>query len=229
MGLGKTIMIAALIHTNYLTKPSTRESSKMASDDSEDRSSEDELQQSDSDDLENPKHGNAFKTKRQALSAQNGTNGVSAGNAKRASGRKAATLVVAPTSLLTQWKDELRRTSKDRLSVLVYNDQKDISHLADELDGGVDVVIVSYGKMGIEYERYASEATGSLARRPKSGIFAIDWYRIILDEVRRASLDFMHLQLTSDSHILTRRIISNLVAQGPQKPVTPYTASVGGA
>lgn len=65
-------------------------------------------------------------------------------------GRYNATLVVAPTSLLNQWKDELKRSSDGRLNVLVYNDQKDISTLVDELDAGVDVVVVSYGKIGNE-------------------------------------------------------------------------------
>lgn len=183
MGLGKTIMIAALIHTNYMTQGSQRSSPAMASEDSEEASSEDELQQSDCDEGKPAKGANCPNGKREPPFYKNGKTSVSAVTNKRASGRNAATLVVAPTSLLTQWKDELRRTSKDRLSVLVYNDQKDISHLVDELDGGVDVVIVSYGKMGIEFEKYASEATGSLGRRPKNGIFAIDWYRIILDEV----------------------------------------------
>lgn len=181
MGLGKTIMIAALIHTNYLTDtPSIRNASLSSSEEFDSSSSEPEIDKTQSD----GEKGKASLPKRQAVLRKNGKS-VSKGNgaAKRASGRHGATLVVAPTSLLTQWKDELRRTSKDRLSVLVYNDQKDISHLADELDGGVDVVVVSYGKMGIEYEKNASQVTGTLARRPKDGLFAIDWYRIILDEV----------------------------------------------
>ncbi|KAK9897185.1 hypothetical protein P389DRAFT_209711 [Cystobasidium minutum MCA 4210] len=184
MGLGKTIMIAALIHTNYLQESSSRNASP-SSDESDGASSQDELAASDSDGGKSKDKSHARLSpsgpKRQAQITQNGKAGLMP-NGKRLSNRKGATLVVAPTSLLTQWKDELRRTSKDRLSVLIYNDQKEISHLADELDGGVDVVVVSYGKMGIEYERYASESTGGLARRPKDGIFAIDWYRIILDE-----------------------------------------------
>lgn len=187
MGLGKTIMIAALIHTNYMSQEApSRERSRSSPVHSEASSSEDQLEHGSSDEDETLHEDTTRlqKQTRQAVLSKIGQTTARNGNARRASGRKAATLVVAPTSLLTQWKDELRRTSKDRLSVLVYNDQKDISHLADELDGGVDVVVVSYGKIGVEFEKYASETTGSLARRPKNGIFAIDWYRIILDEVR---------------------------------------------
>lgn len=184
MGLGKTIMIAALIHTNYLTETSSRESSPSSSEGSGGSSSEDEVAavESETEEAKPKETKKSSGRKRQAVITQNGKTGHRS-SGKRLSNREGATLVVAPTSLLTQWKDELRRTSKDRLSVLIYNDSKEISHLADELDGGVDVVIVSYGKMGLEYEKHASEVTGGLARRPKDGLFAINWYRIILDEV----------------------------------------------
>lgn len=200
MGLGKTIMIAALIHTNYATASGNSRAASSASSSAESDASHNS-KDADSDQSDMPRHP-ISDNKRQIVS-------------KRVSGRNNATLVVAPTSLLNQWKDELRRTSKDRLSVLVYNDSKDISHLKDELDGGVDVVVVSYGKVGVEYENLTN---GKGNRKAKDGLYAINWYRIILDEVSG-----VHWQLRRRSaliHSLHRRIISNLVALVQPKPAS---------
>jgi DNA repair protein RAD5 len=194
MGLGKTIMIAALIHTNYLSasrqvseasSSAEGDSPHNSSDSGEDVSDASELLESKTTQTRCPRGKQSTLTKSGAAVPL---------KSKRLSNRQGATLVVAPTSLLTQWKDELRRTSTDRLSVLVYNDQKDISHLADELDGGVDVVIVSYGKMGIEYEKLSKEKEGT-SRRSKDGLYSINWYRIILDEV---SLDRLAVRISAD-------------------------------
>lgn len=218
-------MIAALIHTNYYTGTSAR-ASPSSSTTSSGSSSEDELApESEGEDLKSSKKSAVNGRKSQAVIKQNGNIGKLAAG-RRVSDRHGATLVVAPTSLLNQWKDELRRTSKDRLSVLVYNDQKEISHLADELDGGVDVVIVSYGKMGIEFEKYASATTGGLAKRPKDGLYAINWYRIILDEVSS-------VLMASTCHLTSRdfyrRTTSNPGALELLKPAMLWKEDEGGA
>ena len=71
-----------------------------------------------------------------------------------------ATLIVAPTSLLTQWHDELLRSSKpDTLKVLVWHGQNrlDLESLveqgSDAKSKGVDIVITSYGTLVSEFSK----------------------------------------------------------------------------
>lgn len=186
MGLGKTIMVASLIHTNrpYTT---SRKTASQAAVPSSSSSSADELQ-SDDDNSDVPYQPSPVKQKKQLRLDTKGKTreGI---NTQRA-GRRSATLVVAPTSLLNQWKDELTRSSKEDLNVLVYNDQKDTSGLEAELDGGVDVVVASYGKLGVEYEKWAGQDGKGFTKKPKGGIYAVDWFRVILDEVRYAIANF---------------------------------------
>ena len=70
----------------------------------------------------------------------------------------AATLIVAPTSLLTQWAAELERSSKPgTLKVLVWHSQNRMD--LDAALGGddpVDVVITSYGTLVSEHSKSAS-------------------------------------------------------------------------
>lgn len=64
-----------------------------------------------------------------------------------------ATLVVAPTSLLSQWASELERASKPgSLKVKVWHGTNRIS-LDSEL-GGADVVITSYGVLASEHAKH---------------------------------------------------------------------------
>lgn len=51
-----------------------------------------------------------------------------------------ATLVVAPMTLMSQWRDELERSSNGDLSVLMYYGG-DRGSVQDELDSGVDVIV----------------------------------------------------------------------------------------
>ncbi len=64
-----------------------------------------------------------------------------------------ATLIVAPTSLLSQWSEELQRSSKPgTLKVLVWHGQNRLDlESAVSQDGGVDVVITSYGTLVSEF------------------------------------------------------------------------------
>ena len=70
----------------------------------------------------------------------------------------AATLIVAPTSLLTQWATELERSSKPgTLKVLVWHSQNRMD--LDAAVGGddpVDVVITSYGTLVSEHSKSSS-------------------------------------------------------------------------
>lgn len=85
-----------------------------------------------------------------------------------------ATLIVAPTSLLTQWHDELLRSSKpDTLKVLVWHGQNrlDLESIVDQREGpygkskGADVVITSYGTLMSEFSKSQSE------NKPSSPVF----------------------------------------------------------
>ncbi len=66
-----------------------------------------------------------------------------------------ATLIVAPTSLLSQWSEELQRSSKPgTLKTLVWHGTNRLDlEAAVEKDDGVDVVITSYGTLVSEHAR----------------------------------------------------------------------------
>ena len=70
-----------------------------------------------------------------------------------------ATLIVAPTSLLNQWAEELKRSSKpDTMDVLVWHGQNrlDLEAMV-ERDGAIPVVITSYGTLVSEYSRWSDK------------------------------------------------------------------------
>jgi DNA repair protein RAD5 len=69
-----------------------------------------------------------------------------------------ATLVVAPTSLLHQWEEELKRSSKPGvLNILVWHGQNrlDLDDVLEngEDDAGLKVVITSYGVLASEHAK----------------------------------------------------------------------------
>ena len=69
------------------------------------------------------------------------TNGGRLGKGKRlGADAPRATLVVAPMTLLSQWCDELERSSKNGMSVLMYYGNKR-TNVQDEIDDGVQVVV----------------------------------------------------------------------------------------
>ena len=89
--------------------------------------------------------------------------------------RTQATLVVAPMSLLSQWRTELERASlPGTLSVdLYYGDVRE--QLAHKLShGNTDVIITSYGTLTAEYKQHE--------KRGSSVLFSGTWHRVILDE-----------------------------------------------
>lgn len=70
-----------------------------------------------------------------------------------------ATLIVAPTSLLSQWSEELKRSSKsDTLKVIVWHGQNrlDLESLVGDGDSPT-VVITSYGTLVSEYTRWSDK------------------------------------------------------------------------
>jgi DNA repair protein RAD5 len=68
-----------------------------------------------------------------------------------------ATLIVAPTSLLNQWLEELRRSSKPgTLDVFVWHGQNRLdldALLDDEENNALKVVITSYGVLASEHAK----------------------------------------------------------------------------
>lgn len=81
-----------------------------------------------------------------------------------------ATLVIAPTSLLSQWASELQRASKKgTLTVMVWHGTNRANLEANI--NGIDVLITSYGVLASEHARH--EAMRSNYRSP---LFESRWY-----------------------------------------------------
>ncbi|KAG2350922.1 hypothetical protein BDR05DRAFT_955063 [Suillus weaverae] len=150
MGMGKTIMLSALIHTNRDPEPI------LPDDTARDLVRTRQL-----------KLGNAFRSR--AL-----------GQRKKPTKGPSATLIVAPTSLLSQWHEELQRSSAPgTLSVTVWHGQNrlDLDSIEDDSmdDASITVIITSYGVL-------ASEHSKLLKSGGQSSIFQVEWLRVILDE-----------------------------------------------
>ena len=70
-----------------------------------------------------------------------------------------ATLIVAPTSLLAQWAEELQRSSKpDTLRILVWHGQNrlDLDAAVDN-EAAITVVITSYGTLVSEHAKHEKQ------------------------------------------------------------------------
>jgi len=108
-----------------------------------------------------------------------------------------ATLVVAPTSLLNQWAEELKRSSKSGiLDVFIWHGQNRLD-LGDVIDGrenghAIKVVITSYGVLASEHAKmerptitrpqvFESEQK-RLSVFSITYITSVTWWRVILDE-----------------------------------------------
>ncbi|KAG1896321.1 SNF2 family N-terminal domain-containing protein [Suillus fuscotomentosus] len=150
VGMGKTIMLSALIHTNRDPEPI------LPDDTSRDLARIRQL-----------KLDNAFRSR-----ALRQTNKPTKG--------PSATLIVAPTSLLSQWHEELQRSSAPgTLKISVWHGQNrlDLDGIEDNSmdDASITVIITSYGVL-------ASEHSKLLKSGGQSSIFQVEWLRVILDE-----------------------------------------------
>ena len=82
-----------------------------------------------------------------------------------------ATLIVAPTSLLNQWSEELNRSSKpDTLNVLVWHGQNrlDLESVVEQ-KGVIPVIISYYGTLVSEYTRWSSKITSPIFEGTRRG------------------------------------------------------------
>jgi len=126
--MGKTIMLSALIHTNRDTEPI------LPDDTSRDLARTRQL-----------KLDNAFRS-------------TAPGQRKKPTKGPSATLIVAPTSLLSQWYDELQRSSAPgTLQATVWHGQNrlDLDGIEDDSNdrAPITVIITSYGVLVSEHSK----------------------------------------------------------------------------
>ncbi|KAJ9095181.1 hypothetical protein QFC19_007635 [Naganishia cerealis] len=165
MGMGKTCMLASLLHTN-------REAAELLSAEKGDAPG------SDSDD------GEPKPPKFRQLTLNKQWQATVGPVSKVAPARRHATLVITPVSLAKQWQDELDRMSVrgSLRSALWYgNDRPDLGALLDTMDpeSRTDVVITSYGTLVSEHAKWLSRQG---VRSQLKSLFDIPWLRIVLDE-----------------------------------------------
>ena len=91
-----------------------------------------------------------LQAKQQSQPEPSGRGKKAAAAAKQQPRRSGPTLVVAPTSALLQWSEEIRAFAGDRLSVLVYYNAKERGTPVSELMG-YDVVLTTYPVAEIEW------------------------------------------------------------------------------
>jgi DNA repair protein RAD5 len=161
-------MMASLIATNTAkAEPATSNDSASNSD------------EADSDDSNAPYVPSPVK--RQTKLSKNNIGRTSSPKWEHSAGQ-GATLVVCPMTLLHQWQTEIERSigAADTNVILYYGTGR--GDLEDDIEGaGLPVVITSYGTLASEFQKLAG-ADGKVSKSSRSGLFAIDWYRIILDE-----------------------------------------------
>ncbi|KAK0703849.1 SNF2 family N-terminal domain-containing protein [Lasiosphaeria miniovina] len=95
------------------------------------------------------------------------------------------TLVVAPMSLLAQWQSETENASKEGTlkSMVYYGSDKNADLLTSCCEANAanapDLIITSYGTVLSEFSQIASK---NRDRGGSRGIFALNFFRVILDE-----------------------------------------------
>ena len=95
------------------------------------------------------------------------------------------TLVVAPTSLLSQWESEaLKASQPGTMKVLTYYGTDKSANLrelgAASNPAAPNVIITSYGVVLSEFRHFASQSVMTPAMA--TGLFSVDFFRVILDE-----------------------------------------------
>lgn len=138
VGMGKTIMLSALIQTSPPCDPQTEEAAQ-----STNKSHQLKLD-------------NAFRPAPQ----------------RKSSKPPSATLIVAPASLLSQWFEEIQRSSKPgTVRALIWHGQNRLDLEAaiedcSDVDQSIKVIVTSYGVLASEHAK--SERSKSLVYDSKS-------------------------------------------------------------
>lgn len=162
VGMGKTIMLSSLIQTSRGPDPSEAHDNETTT-----------------------------STKRRQLRL-NDSFRPSKGQRTRVSNKTFATLVIAPTSLLSQWSEELVRSSKpDTMKVVVWHgtNRRDLDaavQMSENQQAPITVVITSYGVLASEHAKI--EKSGSLVFESKSSHPKSDLFRSITNTATPCSL-----------------------------------------
>lgn len=132
------------------------------------------------------------KSKHRQLRLDNAFRSTSGSNKTKASQTPTATLIVAPTSLLSQWESELIRSSTaGTMKVFVWHgtNRLDLAALLDHDDenGPIVIVITSYGTLASEHSKSTKAAVfqGMANDRRRSCKLIspiVEWLRVVLDE-----------------------------------------------
>lgn len=97
-----------------------------------------------------------------------------------------STLIVVPMSLLSQWKNEFKRSNSNKYHTcfVYYGDlvQGDLaSHLCDREKNIPTVVLTTYGTVQNEWARI-NKFRNENGRLPSIGLYSVEFFRIVLDE-----------------------------------------------
>lgn len=202
MGMGKTIMVTALLHQNKTTDMTWYNQQNISGKGKQRRIDDISMKKNDAivideSDEDNYKPSQKESNKKQKRS--NNTNKSSKSSTRVPGGFKLlsdTTLIVVPMSLLGQWRDEILRSSeKGSVRVVTYyGDSK--GNLENQLkrntkveseDGTVvdysnafKVVITSYGVLISDYNAFEKNSYSSEITIPT--LFDYYWHRVVLDE-----------------------------------------------
>ena len=202
MGMGKTIMVTALLHQNKTTDMSWYNQQNISGKGKQRRIDDISMKKNDAivideSDEDNYKPSQNESNKKQKKS--NNNNKSSKSSTRVPGGFKLlsdTTLIVVPMSLLGQWRDEILRSSeKGSVRVVTYyGDSK--GNLENQLkrntkveseDGTVvdysnafKVVITSYGVLISDYNAFEKSSYSSEITIPT--LFDYYWHRVVLDE-----------------------------------------------